>query len=218
MIAARRDFGDRLSLVTALAHNVADRLAAAETRHHRAVLAVPGGTTPAPLFDCLSREPIGWNGITITLVDERCVPESSERSNARLVKTHLLRNAAECARFVPLYRNEEAAAALGRFDVVVLGMGSDGHTASFLPGGDTLAQALDPRGTRRVIRLEAPGLEPRLTFSFPALIDSDFIALHIEGEEKAEVLARALEPGPVERMPIRAFLRDEHPLVVYWSP
>jgi 6-phosphogluconolactonase len=218
MIFARRDFGDRLSLATALAHDIADRLASAITRNEDVLLAVSGGTTPARFFECLSCEPIGWDRVTITLVDERCVPESSERSNARLVRDHLLRNAAERARFVPLYRNEEAAAALGRFDVVVLGMGSDGHTASFLPGGDTFAEALDPRGTRKLIRLEATGLEPRLTFSFPALIDSDFIALHIEGEDKSEVLARALEPGPVESMPIRAFLRDEHPLVVYWSP
>jgi 6-phosphogluconolactonase len=218
MISARRDFDDRLSLATALAHDVADRLASAVARNDRALLAVSGGTTPARFFDCLSLEPIGWDRVTITLVDERCVPESNERSNARLVRTHLLMNAAERGRFVPLYRNEDATAALDRFDVVVLGMGSDGHTASFLPGGDTLADALDPRGTRKLIRLEAPGLEPRLTFSFPALIDSEFIALHIEGEEKAEVLARALEPGPIESMPIRAFLRDEHPLVVYWSP
>ncbi|MFL5260291.1 MAG: 6-phosphogluconolactonase [Hyphomicrobiales bacterium] len=218
MISVRREFGDRLSLATALAHDVADRLASAVARNDNALLAVSGGTTPTRFLERLSLEPIGWDRVTVTLVDERWVPESSERSNARLVRTHLLRNAAERACFVPLYPDDSAALALGRFDVVVLGMGADGHTASFLPGADTLAAALDPRGTKKVIRLAAPGLEPRLTFSFPALIDSDFIALHIEGEEKAEVLTLALEPGPVERMPIRAFLRDEHPLVVYWAP
>ena len=218
MIAARREFGDRLSLAASRARDVADKRAAAAARNPQALLAVSGGTTPTRFFERLSLEPVDWDRVTITLADERCVPGSSERSNARLVRSHLLLNAAERARFVPLYRNEGPAAALGRFDAVVLGMGSDGHTASLLPGGDTLAEALDPHGTRKVIRLKAPGLEPRLTFSFPALIGSDFIALHIEGKEKAEVLARALEPGPVERMPIRAFLRHEHPLVVYWSP
>ena len=219
MMAARRDFADRQILASALARDVAQRLDAALRDSGGALIAVSGGTTPKVFFERLSREPIDWSRVTVTLVDERCVPEESERSNARLVKTHLLANAAVAAAFVPLFKNESAAANLGRFDVVVLGMGTDGHTASFFPRGDRLADALDVNRKGRIIAIEAPGAgEPRLTFSLPALVDAGFIALHIEGKEKAQALVEALEPGPVEDMPVRAVLRAAAPIIVYWSP
>jgi 6-phosphogluconolactonase len=219
MMAARRDFADRQILASALARDVAQRLDAALRDSGGALIAVSGGTTPKVFLERLSREPIDWSRVTVTLVDERCVPEESERSNARLVKTHLLANAAVAAAFVPLFKNESAAANLGRFDVVVLGMGTDGHTASFFPRGDRLADALDVNRKGRIIAIEAPGAgEPRLTFSLPALLDAGFIALHIEGKEKAQALVEALEPGPVEDMPVRAVLRAAAPIIVYWSP
>jgi 6-phosphogluconolactonase len=219
MIAARRDFADRRALASALAHDISQRLDTALSDRGAALIAVSGGTTPKLLFEHLSREPIGWAHVTVTLVDERCVSDDNERSNARLVKTHLLVNSATAARFVPLFGNRDAAAKLGPFDAVVLGMGTDGHTASYFPGGDNLAGALDLKSTARVVSIKAPGAgEQRLTFSLGALLDSGFIALHIEGEEKVQVLAEALKPGPVEAMPIRAFLGTPEPITVYWSP
>src|SRR5439155_23549333 len=99
------------------------------------------------------------------------------------------------------------------------GMGTDGHTASFFPGGDHLAEALDRNAAARIVAMHAPAAsEPRLTFTLRALLDAEFIALYIEGEEKAQVLADALQPGPVEAMPIRAFLTAPEPITVYWSP
>jgi 6-phosphogluconolactonase len=219
MIAARRDFADRRALASALAEDIAQYLSWAIAKNGSALIAVSGGTTPKLLFEELSRNAIEWPRVTVTLVDERCVPEDSERSNARLVKTHLVTNSAASAKFVPLFDNQDSAAMLGHFDVVVLGMGTDGHTASFFPGGDRLSDALDAHGKKRVLAIKAPAAgEPRLTLSLPALLDADFIALHIEGEEKARVLERALEPGPVKDMPIRAFLRATKPITVYWSP
>lgn len=217
MIAARRDFADRQSLAAALARDIARTLEAGMTGKSDALLAVSGGTTPKQLFGELSRQPIDWPHVTVTLVDERCVPAENERSNARLVRTHLLVNDAAAAAFVPLFENECEASKLGRFDAVILGMGTDGHTASFFPGSERLADALDMQTAKRIIAITAPG-EPRLTFSFASLIDSGFIALHIEGAEKAATLAQAMEPGPVEAMPIRAFLNAPEPITVYWSP
>jgi 6-phosphogluconolactonase len=219
MIAARRDFPDRQALASALAEDVSQRLAAAISAKGEALIAVSGGSTPKLFFDRLSRERIEWSLVTITLVDERCVPEDSERSNARLVRSHLLVNAAAAAKFVPLFGNKAAAAKLGRFDVVVLGMGTDGHTASFFPGGDRLTEALDMNRKAPIVEIEAPEAgEPRLTFSLPALLGAGFIALLIEGEEKARVLDRAMGPGPIEDMPIRAFLRAPAPLTICWAP
>jgi 6-phosphogluconolactonase len=102
--------------------------------------------------------------------------------------------------------------------VVVLGMGNDGHTASFFPGGDNLATAL--AGEAPVVTMRAPGAgEPRVTLSLNRLLKADGLYLHIEGEEKAKVLEQALADGPVEDMPIRAVLRQTvTPLNVYWCP
>ncbi|MGE3832108.1 MAG: 6-phosphogluconolactonase [Parvibaculaceae bacterium] len=219
MIATRRIFSTRDELAAALAADVAARLADAIAARGDAVLAVSGGTTPKLLFPALSKTEIDWPRVTVTLVDERWVDETSDRSNARLVRESLLQNQAASARFVPLYRNEAEAAALDTFAVTLLGMGTDGHTASFFPGGDTLDEALDLKSGERILKLEAAGAgETRVTFTLPALVESDFLALHIEGEEKRATLDRAEGDGPVEDMPIRAFLRAAAPVTLYWSP
>lgn len=218
MIAAERVFEGPRELALALARDVANALGRCITEKGVAVLAVSGGRTPKLFLEELSQANIPWAQVTVTLVDERQVPESSGRSNARLVKASLIQNKAAAARFVPLYENP-AAAQLGPFDAVVLGMGADGHTASFLPGGDRLAEALDPETSLRVVEINAPAIEePRLTFTLPVLLASGFIALHIERPDKLAVLDAALEDGPIEDMPIRAFLRPEVPVTLYWSP
>ena len=103
------------------------------------------------------------------------------------------------------------------FAAVILGMGNDGHTASFFPGGDTLSEALTSEGPTLAIRAPGAG-EPRITFTLPRLLETDGLYLHIEGDEKAAVLDKALGDGPVEDMPIRAVLRSDAPLAIYWSP
>lgn len=218
MIAARRDFSDRDALAAALAADIAVLLTTAVAAKGTALLAVSGGTTPKLLFRHLSRAALPWEKVTVTLVDERAVPETSERSNSRLVRENLLVGEAARATFVPLYGNELNAALLGPFDAVILGMGNDGHTASFFPGGDKLDAALDPRNTARILPINAQAAgEPRLTFSLAALLESAFIALHIEGKDKRMTLERAVQDGPVEDMPVRAVLRSAHPVTIYWS-
>lgn len=202
-----KTFANREQLAARLADDVAAVLAKGST------LAVSGGTTPKLFFEEFSRMDIAWADINITLVDERQVPESSERSNTRLVKQHLLQNRAAAARFLPI------SEMVPPLDVVILGMGSDGHTASFFPGGDNLSEALDPATTKRVIAMNAPGAgEPRLTFTLPAILAAKHVMLHIEGEEKRLVLERALQPGPIEELPIRAVLRAKTPVAIYWCP
>jgi 6-phosphogluconolactonase len=218
MIAKERLFESRGSLCSALATDVANAL-----QHHvrtkgSSCLAVSGGTTPKLFFETLSRIDIPWSKITVTLVDDRQVPETSPRSNAKLVRDNLLQNLAAGAEFVPLFENPDAEK-VATLDVVVLGMGTDGHTASLFPGGDHLAEALDPKTEKRVMDISAPTAgEPRLTFTLPALLDASVLCLHIEGQEKRDVLNKALAEGPTEAMPVRAVLRSKKPLTLYWCP
>lgn len=216
MIAAERFFADRERLAWHLASDVASALRGLVAAKGTAVLAVSGGTTPRLFFERLSHMAIAWNQVTVSLVDERQVPETSERSNARLVRDCLLRNEAATARFVPLFQNPQAAE-LTQLDVVILGMGTDGHTASFFPGGDHLAEALDPTTATRLVTMTAPGAgEPRLTFTLPMLLGAKSLMLHVEGAEKRKILDAALAAGPVEDMPVRAVLRAPTPLTLYW--
>lgn len=216
MIAARKSFGDRTELASTLASDIAKMLAAAIAARGVAHLAVSGGTTPKLFFRSLSQAHLPWHQVSATLADERCVEPTSEQSNARLVHEELN---PDDLNFVPLYGNEAAALKLLPFDAAVLGMGIDGHTASLFPGGDRLHQALDRNAPPGVIAMTAPGAEePRLTFNLSALLQSAFLALHIEGEEKRRVLAEAERPGPVEAMPIRAVLRAPEPVTLYWCP
>jgi len=226
---ALHGYADADSLAKALATRVAAQLREALDVRGEAALAVSGGNTPKRFFEHLSRAALDWAKVAVTLVDERWVPESSERSNARLVKAALLQHEAATARFVPLYVESptpEAAIATLRarvaalpqpFDATVLGMGSDGHTASFFPGGDRLAEALDTKGSARVLPMRAPGAgEPRITFTLPALLASRALFLHIEGEAKRVVLDAAREPGSA--LPVAAVLRAAPQLETFWCP
>jgi 6-phosphogluconolactonase len=228
LTAARRNFADKQQLADALAEAVAGNLKAGIATRGAASLAVSGGTTPALFFRTLAqRADVQWDKVTVTLVDERWVDESSDRSNARLVKANLLQGRAALAKFVPLYqggaidagRAGAAQAAVPQpLDVAILGMGNDGHTASFFPGGDTLTEALTGEGP--VVAITAPGAgEPRVTLTLGRLLAARALYLHIEGEGKVETLEKAEAEGPIEAMPIRAILRQtQTPLTIYWCP
>jgi 6-phosphogluconolactonase len=217
VIAAESKFENRATLAQALADRVARALSRAITRQRQVVLAVSGGTTPTLFFEHLSREEIAWEKVTVTLVDERQVDESSPRSNARLVKQGLMQNKAKAARFVPMYRSDEAAKL--SLDVVVLGMGDDGHTASFFPGGDNLATAIDLNNKASIVEMNASGAgEPRLTFALSVLLKAKVLCLHIEGARKQAVLETARAGTDVMDMPIRAVLQSAAPLEIFWCP
>ncbi|WP_427025644.1 6-phosphogluconolactonase [Aureimonas ureilytica] len=229
----RHTYETREALAEALAAGVAAVLGGGIATQGSAVLAVSGGSTPKLLFRHLSEADIDWSRVTVLLVDERWVPESSDRSNARLVRENLLRGRAAAAHLEPFYIEGldalEAVPDLSKhfgglprpFDAVILGMGTDGHTASFFPGGDKLTEAIDMGCPHAVLAMRAPGAgEPRVTLTLPRLADARFLALHIEGEDKRAVLEQALAGGPVEEMPVRAVLAAprEEPLQVFWAP
>jgi 6-phosphogluconolactonase len=216
----QRRFSSSEDLAEAFADWTAALLQNAVATRGEATLIVSGGATPKRYFEVLSHREIDWSRVNITLADERRVSDDSPRSNAKLVREHLLQNQAAEARFVPLADNrlapeQELAAAQARIaelplpaDLVVLGMGDDGHTASWFPQGDNLEAAMNAGERALVLPMTAPdAAEPRLTLTARVLLRANALALHIEGEGKRAVLAKALEGGPVEDMPIRGVLR-----------
>jgi 6-phosphogluconolactonase len=225
-----RAYDSRAKLADALAIGVATVLAGGIATRGEATLAVSGGATPALFFERLSAADLDWGQVTVLPVDERRVPIDHPRSNYGLIQRALCRNAAGSARIVALNPNRNAAAELaaieatislmGQFDAVVLGMGTDGHTASLFPGGDRLAAALDPANPRSLEPIVAPGVgEPRITMTLRRLLDARLLALHIEGQAKRETFERAKAGGPPEEMPIRAVLQAVGDrLQVFWAP
>jgi 6-phosphogluconolactonase len=221
---------DGTALDAALAELVLERLREGIYRRGRASLAVSGGRTPAGLFRRLAASPFPWHCVTVTLADERWVPPSHADSNERMVREVLLRDAAAAAHFVPLYNGAAdptaglaacaaALAAIPRpFDVVLLGMGEDGHTASLFPAAasaplDTAAVLPDCRAVRPTHAAHA-----RLSLSPAALLDTRLVALHFTGAAKWSVLCDALKPGPLETLPVRHVLhQDQVACRVYWT-
>jgi 6-phosphogluconolactonase len=216
---SRRRFETGAELAPAFAEWTAEILRLAISERGAALLAVSGGATPLRFFQALSLRPIDWTRVSVTLVDERRVADDNPRSNARLVRDALLKNAAAAAKFVPLADSrltpqQELSSARARIatlpspaDLVVLGMGDDGHTASWFPGADGLDEAMAPAARALVAPIAPGGLEPRLTLTGRVILRARHIALQIEGPQKLATLERALEDGPTDAMPIRAILR-----------
>ncbi len=227
-----KEFPDRKSLTVDLAEQIGKLLTAGITDNGRASLAVSGGSTPVELFEQLSGMDLSWQDVVITLVDERWVEPTEDDSNEHLVRSHLLKDKALAATFIGM-KNSAATASAGEkeceqklrevprpFDVLILGMGGDGHTASLFPGAKKLSLATDMdtgQACMGIAPLTAP--HERMTLTLPAILDSRQIILHITGQAKQDVLQEALTEGPTVEMPIRFILRQQTtPVSVFWAP
>jgi len=204
---------DRQQLASALAAHVAGHLRHAIEERDHAVLAVSGGRTPVAFFQKLRAMSLPWHRVTVTLVDERCVPHDHPRSNTAFVRTHLLHGPAGTARFVsPVTATGESKYDLklpAGIDLAHFGMGSDGHTASWFPQGDALTAALSADGPD-LLELAAPGApERRVTFTWAALRKARSAVLHFEGDAKAAVFAQAAQPGAATTLPVRRLLHQD---------
>lgn len=218
------EYQNAADLMGALANRVASELDQQVSQNARASLAVPGGSTPGPMFDILSGIDIDWTRIDVMLTDERWVPEDSDRSNTALLRARLLQNNAAKANLVPFFQNgmpaqqgaKTVAHDIAKFlplAVVVLGMGADMHCASLFPNAPELAQAqaLDAPAVYHMTPQD--GLEPRITLTAPTLLDAHSIHLLILGEEKRTAMNTAMTLNQ-EAAPIRQFL--DH-ATVHWA-
>lgn len=217
-------YPDREMLMLGLANVLAGQLADFLRRDGQATLAVPGGATPGPVFDTLSGVDLDWANVAVLPTDERWVPETSDRSNMRLVRERLIRGRAAQARLIPLYAPaetpEEMLTALEDgirphlpISVLLLGMGTDMHVASLFPGADRLDEALAANAPLILPMRAEAATEPRVTLTAPVLKGAFNIHLLITGTEKREALERA-QGLSVQDAPVRAILDRA---TVHWA-
>lgn len=222
-------FSEFQESVAALADLVADKIEAGIAKNGYATLAVSGGSTPKALFEHLAKMQLEWDNVRITLVDDRCVPSDHEASNAKLVRDSLLTGYASAAEFHSLHRPPLEGGALvsdasdlldslfPNFDLVLLGMGDDGHTASIFPGSAICEKALDPNDRAAVMLSEKPEAGYfRITQTLSQLLQSSQIALLLKGQDKLELLQKILEQGESSPYPIAHFLfQQQVPVDIY---
>ena len=223
-------FDNTSVLDAALVENVVQALTTDLNLRGMATLVVSGGRTPKGFFQLLSQQALNWEKVTITLADERWVNADHEASNEKLVRENLIINSACKAQFLPLKNAAVTAAegvkelhpkllAEGRFSVVILGMGDDGHTASLFPGSTTLEAGLDMTSGDTCLSvqpLEAP--HERMSMTLPRLLNSQKIILHLSGDNKLEVLNQVLNGDDIQELPVRAVLQQSRvPVQIFWA-
>ncbi|WP_035245631.1 6-phosphogluconolactonase [Desulfogranum mediterraneum] len=222
---------DRPNLIQTLSRDILRALEQGLLRQDQVSMVLSGGSSPLPLFRELARQNFLWPRVSITLADERWLPPDSPESNEGLVRTTLLQHQAAAAAFSGLYNGaaspQLAEAEVSRrlallprpFELVLLGMGEDGHTASLFPGSPELKRGLDrtePVPCCAISPPRAPHL--RMTMSLDSLLDSRKVLLLLTGKQKLAVYNQALEGTDPEEMPIRAILHQEEvPVSVYWA-
>ena len=212
-----RAYPDREMMFMELADELASELGNCLRTHEHASFCVPGGSTPGPIFDVLSDVALDWSRVHVFLNDERWVPESSDRSNTRLLRERLLIGRAAKAKLIPMVADvpepEDALDDLSAgfadelpISVLLLGMGTDMHTASLFPGADRLDDALAP-GAPVLMAMRAPGApEPRVTLTAHVLDGAMSKHVVVTGSEKREAIERA-----------RGLSRREAPITAVWN-
>jgi 6-phosphogluconolactonase len=199
------DCPDRQSWANKAAEKIVELLDGSIASRGAASLVVAGGTTPQPIFHRLSQLHLAWPKVHVGLTDERWVKASHRDSNAHLVRHSLLRNQAKSAHFHPLYIDkprpsaavaeaERTISAMPRpFDVVLLGMGTDGHFASLFPGLPETKAGLDLHNPALAVAVDKQqNGYARMSLTISALLHSRLILVAICGRPKRTVALQAL--------------------------
>lgn len=232
MTTALLEFQTREAASGAAAAMAAEALAHDIGEQGFASLFVSGGSTPEKMFRDLSGTAIDWAHVTVGLVDERWVSPDDPESNERLVRAHLLKGAAGTADFIPLWvpetdfghaaedRSRAYAPHCAAASFVLLGMGLDGHTASWFPGMERLSDIVSKDYPGSVAAVLAPGARTsqRLTLTGPAVVNAKRAVLLVFGTEKRAKLEMARKADPLH-YPVRYAidgLGDR--LSIVWAP
>jgi len=236
-MVSERLFDSRAEMIATLQVECESALRDAIEDRGEATFMVSGGSTPEPLYKALSNSDLDWESVYVALVDERWVDFEHDKSNEAFTVKHLIQNKAAVANLVGMKNSADTAAEglddcesayqqlAQPFDVTILGMGSDGHTASLFPHAPGLEGALSQDSEQLCAALIANQSEvtgaitERMTLTLAGLLRSKSLVLLITGDEKLAVLRAAQAGNDVNEMPIRAVLQQQKvPVVIYWAP
>ncbi|HYU96856.1 MAG TPA: 6-phosphogluconolactonase [Sphingomicrobium sp.] len=219
-------------LADAVAGDVGFIVESAVEARNASLIAVPGGTTGPAIYPKLAAQSLPWKRVTIIPTDERLVPMDDERSNVRTIARTFLPTG---ARVVPIAADiadyklagNSADARLQDLswppDLVWLGMGADGHTASLFAGPD-LTAALDAPRARRAIGvmpepLPADAPVARVTLTRAAILSARTILITVTGQDKRDLLEGAIADGHSSKLPIgRVLAEADQPIDIHWCP
>lgn len=227
-IASECRFAVAEDLQVIVAARVWELIDAAVEQRGRAVIALAGGSTPVPVYNLLRDMPVPWDQVTLCATDERWVAVEDPASNEGMFRRELLGRAAAGVEFISMARSRASAAAdaqavdeqlrrLDAFDLVLLGMGSDGHTASWFPGASGLDAALDSAAACVAVE-PATTSQVRITLTRDVVLKAGRILLVMGGSEKWRVYADAAQTPDLKRHPVSAVLHQQRaPVDVYWS-
>ena len=218
------EYNNREDLVSKVAQILASDLSASIQERKNIIFSVPGGSTPGPIFDKLCEFDLDWKRVSIILNDERWVPESSERSNTKLLRERLLIKKAALATYISMYSGaltpercitqlQERIERSLPISVLLFGMGADMHTASLFPGGDNLEEALSSNAPTLLPMRAAGALEARITLTAQVLNSSSIKHLVIFGDKKRIAFEKAIDL-PKSIAPVSAILQGAS---VHWA-
>ena len=223
-------FTEQSILVDALSLSIIDKLKEAILKNGKASLLVSGGSTPKPLFEKLSSFDIPWEKVKIALCDERWLSSTHIDSNEKLVKDSLLVNFAKNAEFVSMYQeninikdaqntcSDIYKKELFPFDVLILGMGNDGHTSSLFPHNIKLKEALETFDRLCICMTPSDAPYERMSLTRAAILSANNIYLHFEGEEKQKIYKKVVEGIDSHEMPIASILNQDKKIIeVYYK-
>ncbi len=225
------DYDDREEMADAVAGDIAFIIESALDARGEAIIAVPGGSTPLPIYQKLAEKKLNWKKVTIIPTDDRLVPMTDDASNVRAIAMAFIKSG---ARVFPITSDIEDYKLAGNsanakladlkfpLDLAWLGMGGDGHTASIFAGPD-LEDALNAPNGRHAVGVmpdplppEAP--YPRVTLTRSAILSARTVLITITGEDKKELLEGAIEDGHSSKLPIgRVLAEAEQPIDIHWA-